>query len=119
AGILTAEGIAAAHADHALVENQTDFTKLPLWEQLSGAAEGTLPLYTDYQNLERMGAFATVPELGWKVWVGHTKSEVEEELQDTYLDSLPWVLVAVGLGLLASLAMVRAIARPIDALRLT
>jgi methyl-accepting chemotaxis protein len=101
------------------VEQQSDFSKQPIWQFMGNAATGPIESYQDEVDHERVGGFATVPSVGWKVWVSRRVSEIDQEIVARYADDMLWVVIAVLLALCAAFILARQIARPIDALRLT
>ncbi|HVQ74481.1 MAG TPA: response regulator, partial [Candidatus Binatia bacterium] len=115
----TAGGIAVAHKNWDFVRERKDFTRLPIWPLVNSGASGRISGYIDAGTLddERVAGFATVPIVGWKVWVSQARAEVAAEVRAAYLRVLGWALVPL-LAVLALLATVAvAVARPIDALR--
>jgi methyl-accepting chemotaxis protein len=119
AGVTTDKGIVIAHEDENLVEQETDFSKFPIWHFLGEAASGAIQGYEDNVDNERVGGFATVPSVGWKVWVSRRVSEIDQEIIDSYADDLIWVVIAVALAVVLAFFLARQIARPIDGLRMT
>jgi hypothetical protein len=44
---------------------------------------------------QRLAGFATVPDVGWKIWVNQAHAEVQAELNATYRRVLGWTLLAL------------------------
>ncbi|PYM63343.1 MAG: hypothetical protein DMD79_08840, partial [Candidatus Rokuibacteriota bacterium] len=116
AQVATAQGLALAHRDRRFVAEQQDFSRLPIWPLVTASATGQVPRYVGLAGDERIAGFATVPEVGWKIWVNQQRSEVEDEVRT----ATRGVLLLTALTLLGALgvAVVVAarIARPIEAL---
>jgi methyl-accepting chemotaxis protein len=119
AGVTSDKGIVIAHENANMVEQQADFSKLPIWQFLGNAAIGPIESYQDELDHERVGGFATVPSTGWKVWVSRRVSEINQEIVSSYSDDLIWVVIAVLLAMGLAFFLARRIARPIDILRQT
>jgi methyl-accepting chemotaxis protein len=119
ASVTTGKGIVIAHENAGLVEQQADFSKLPIWEFMGSGPAGPIERYQDELDHDRVGGFATVPSVGWKVWVSRRVSEINQEIADSYVDDLLWVAIAIVIALALAFFLARHIARPIDALRLT
>jgi hypothetical protein len=88
AGVTSGKGIVIAHENTSLVEQQADFSKLPIWGFMSGASTGPVESYQDELDHERVGGFATVGSVGWKVWVSRRVSEINREIVNSYADDL-------------------------------
>ena len=120
AAAATAQGLLLVHPDGKRVEALEDVSKRPFWSLLGAKKAGELPTYigTEGEQL-RLGGFATVPEAGWKVWVGRGHAEVEGEIAAAYRPLLIWVGLALlgALGLAAGLAVT--VVRPIQGVQAT
>src|SRR6185436_16699693 len=66
---------------------------------------------------QRVAGFATVPEVGWKVWVSQSREEVEADLNATYRRLLIWTLLALAGAVTLAIAVAAHVSRPIRALR--
>jgi two-component system sensor histidine kinase/response regulator len=115
--VATAQGIAIVQPDPVLVERGSDLSSLPVWAFLQAASSGRIDHFLGPRGEPRLGGFATVPGVGWKVWVSQAMSEVDAEVTAVRHRVRPWVLlVLVGvLGL--AVAMATVIARPLERLR--
>jgi methyl-accepting chemotaxis protein len=119
AGVTTDKGIVIAHENTGLVEQQADFSKEPVWQFMGNNTTGAIDSYQDELDHERVGGFATVPSVGWKVWVSRRVSEINSDIAANFADDLIWVAIAVLIAMALAFFLARQIARPIDALRAT
>jgi methyl-accepting chemotaxis protein len=119
ASVTTDKGIVIAHENTSLVEQQADFSKEPIWRYMGGGISGAIDSYQDELDHERVGGFATVPSVGWKVWVSRRVSEINSEIAANFADDLVWVAIAIVLAMALAFFLARQITRPIDALRST
>ncbi|HEX3630007.1 MAG TPA: response regulator [Candidatus Dormibacteraeota bacterium] len=70
--------------------------------------------YTDHDgNVPRVAGFATVPVVGWKVWVSQPVADLRSELTPLILSSLEWLLVAIVLALVLGFVAATWITRPV------
>jgi signal transduction histidine kinase/CheY-like chemotaxis protein len=70
--------------------------------------------YTDPDgNIQRAAGFATVPVVGWKVWVSQPVADLRSELTPLILSTLEWLLVAIVLALLLGFLAATWISRPV------
>jgi signal transduction histidine kinase/DNA-binding response OmpR family regulator len=73
--------------------------------------------YTDLDgNLPTVAGFATVPQLGWKVWVSQPVAALRAELTPTIIATVEWLLVAMVLALVLAFLVTAWLTRPVDAL---
>jgi len=119
AGVTTETGIVIGHENQNLVLNRADFSKEPIWQFLGSADDGEIASYTDEIGNERIGGFATVPIVGWKVWVSRTAREIDGLILESYLYDVLWVGIAVLLAVGATIILARQITRPVDAVSMT
>jgi|GEM_PF-3053530 len=117
--VTSGQGLALAHPEAGRVEKLEDISKLPVWPLVTAKESGQMPSFIATTGDERLGGFATVPEVGWKVWVSHALSEVEGEVASTYRQVVVWALVALLGALGVALLVNRAIARPIRGVQST
>ncbi|HVT51105.1 MAG TPA: cache domain-containing protein, partial [Dongiaceae bacterium] len=85
AGVTTETGIVIGHENQNLVNQLADFSKQPIWQYLSSSDDGEIEHYTDEIGHDRIGGFATVPIVGWKVWVSRTAREIDGLILESYL----------------------------------
>ena len=70
--------------------------------------------YTDPDgNVPRVAGFATVPVVGWKVWVSQPVADLRSELTPLIISTLEWLLVAIILALLLGFVAAAWISRPV------
>ena len=67
----------------------------------------------------RLAGFATVPDVGWKVWVTQAHAEVQEDLYLTYGRLLIWTILALLATVTLAILVATYVSRPIAALRST
>ncbi len=73
--------------------------------------------YTDLDgNVARAAGYASVPTVGWKVWVSQPVAELRAELTPTIMATLEWLLVAGVLALVLAFVVTFWLTRPVDAL---
>jgi PAS domain S-box-containing protein len=101
---------AVLFAGGAAGHESTDVSALPIWSRMVEPS-GQIESYRDAQGRARLAAFATVPSVGWKVWVSQELAEVEGEVGAAYRSLLGWLLaglaVLVGVAVLLGLAVTR------------
>src|SRR4029077_11077027 len=67
-------------------------------------------------NVPRAAGFATVPDVGWKVWVSQPVADLRSELTPLIVSTIEWLLIAIVLALLRGFAGAAWITRPVDEL---
>lgn len=112
-------GIVVQHEDESLVAQRADYSHLPIWKLVSAGTQGQIPSYRDQNGQERLAGFATVPDIGWKVWVSRAHDEVDAQLGEQLFAAMPWFLLALALAAAGAFALMRLIALPVDVLRKT
>ncbi|WP_431859208.1 methyl-accepting chemotaxis protein [Azospirillum sp.] len=112
-------GVVLFHDDASVAKARTDFSRLPVWPLVTRGDSGDLASYADERGALRLGGFATVPSVGWKVWVTRAHAEIDQEIQEELFAALPWVVAAFALAVAAAFALLRLIVRPVDGLRAT
>ena len=95
-----------------------DVSSLPVWERLAPAA-GRLRSYRDARGAERLAGFATVPTVGWKVWVSQELAEIEHEVRASHGRLMGWLLAALGLTIAGVVVIGIVLTRPIRAVEVT
>jgi signal transduction histidine kinase/CheY-like chemotaxis protein len=63
-------------------------------------------------SVPRVAGFATVPVVGWKVWVSQPVAELRAELTPLIISTLEWLLVAIVLALVLGFLAATWITRP-------
>ena len=93
-----------------------DLSSSGIYQQSLGQDTG-VSWYTDPDgSVPRAGGFATVPTVGWKVWVTQPVAELRTELTPLILGTLQWLLVAIVLALVLGFVAAAWITRPVDEL---
>jgi methyl-accepting chemotaxis protein len=113
------DGVAIIHKDPKIVQQRFDFSKLPIWRTVTAQDQGALSAVLDVYDVPRLGGFATVPTIGWKIWTTIAASELENAIVRQFVDSLAWVIAAVLVAVGAALALTRLLTRPVNAIRAT
>ncbi len=119
AGVVTETGVVIAHPNIDLVNKRANFSRLPITQAFQQGERGALEPYRDETGIERVGGYATVPLVGWKVWASRTTSEVDRIIIHSYLADVVWAVFAVFLALALAFFATRQIVLPITALRET
>jgi hypothetical protein len=65
----TALGVLLADKRPVHVLERRNLSELSVWPIVKSQASGQLPRYTGISGDRRLAGFATVPEVGWKIWV--------------------------------------------------
>lgn len=115
--IATETGLVVAHSDADVTPMETDFSNTEIWSHLSDGGSGVIESYEDTGGVERFAAYATVPNVNWRVWISHTRADVLGRVWDTYLESGWLVLLAVVLAVVGITLLVRMIVGPIESMR--
>jgi signal transduction histidine kinase/DNA-binding response OmpR family regulator len=93
-----------------------DLSSSAIFQQSLGQETG-VSWYTDLDgNVPRAAGFATVPVVGWKVWVSQPVAELRSELTPLILSTVEWLLVAIVLALVLGFLAAAWITRPVDEL---
>jgi signal transduction histidine kinase/CheY-like chemotaxis protein len=93
-----------------------DLSSSGIFQQSLGQETG-VSWYTDPDgNIPRAAGFATVPVVGWKVWVSQPVAELRSELTPLILSTIEWLLVAMVLALVLGFLAAAWITRPVDEL---
>ena len=119
AQMTTSFGVLLAHERPVHVVERRSLSGLSVWPIVKSQASGQLPLYTGLSGDRRLAGFATVPEVGWKIWVTQGRAEIEADLIATYRRLLGWTLVALLATLALAILVASQVSSPIAALRNT
>ena len=119
AGVMTETGTVIAHPNLELVNKRANFSQLPIAQAMKQDQQGPLEAYRDETGVERIGGYATVPVVGWKVWTSRTTAEVHDIIIKSYLADIVWVVIALVLALAIGYYATQQIVRPIADLRET
>ncbi|WP_373507944.1 cache domain-containing protein, partial [Thiocapsa sp.] len=112
-----------SHPDIGLVLRQTDFSRLPQVQAALADAPGgpagppDTQVWRDSEGNPVLAASAPIPELGWVVIVEQPVAEAYATLYAAVVRTAVLLLGALALAVLASLALARHVAMPIQALR--
>jgi signal transduction histidine kinase/CheY-like chemotaxis protein/putative methionine-R-sulfoxide reductase with GAF domain len=117
AQVSTAHGAIIAHRNWEYVRERKDFSRLPIWPLVTAADSGRIPEYTGTVGDQRLAGFATVPAVGWKIWVNQSRSELQAELDATYRQLLGWTLLALLVTVPLAVALATRVSRPVTTLR--
>ena len=90
-----------------------DLSSQAIFQQSLGQESG-VSWYTDLDgNDPRAAGFATVPVVGWKVWISQPVADLRTELTPLILSTLEWLLVAIVLALVLGFIAAAWITRPV------
>jgi signal transduction histidine kinase/DNA-binding response OmpR family regulator len=90
-----------------------DLSAEAIFQQSLGQVNG-VSWYTDLDGNEpRAAGFATVPVVGWKVWISQPVADLRTELTPLILSTLEWLLVAIVLALVLGFIAAAWITRPV------
>ena len=90
-----------------------DLSSEAIFQQSLGQESG-VSWYTDLDGNEpRAAGFATVPVVGWKVWISQPVADLRTELTPLILSTLEWLLVAIVLALVLGFIAAAWITRPV------
>ena len=93
-----------------------DLSSSGIFQQSLGQETG-VSWYIDLDgNVQRAAGFATVPVVGWKVWVSQPVAELRTELTPLILSTVEWLVVAIVLALVLGFLAAAWITRPVDEL---
>jgi signal transduction histidine kinase/CheY-like chemotaxis protein len=93
-----------------------DLSASGIFQQSLGQETG-VSWYTDPDgNVPRAAGFATVPVVGWKVWVSQPVADLRSELTPLILSTVEWLLVAIVLALVLGFLAAAWITAPVDEL---
>jgi signal transduction histidine kinase/CheY-like chemotaxis protein/HPt (histidine-containing phosphotransfer) domain-containing protein len=113
----TGRGAILAHKNWEYVRERKNFSQLAIWPLVTATESGRIPRYTGALGDQRLAGFATVPDVGWKIWVSQAHSEVQAELNALYRGVVGWTLLALlATGTLAVVVATR-VSRAVAALR--
>jgi len=90
-----------------------DLSAEGIFQQSLGQETG-VSWYTDLDGTVPSAAgFATVPVVGWKVWISQPVADLRTELMPLILTTLEWLLVAIVLALVLGFVAAAWITRPV------
>lgn len=115
--VTTGKGTVLAAENQALVADGFDYSTLPVWGDVAERSSGQLADYAGPDGEHRSGGFATVGDVGWKVWVSQDEDEILERVVEAYRAVAVWAIGAVVVAVALAVAITGMITRPIEALR--
>jgi methyl-accepting chemotaxis protein len=101
AQVAAADGIVLVHPRREWVAQRRDFSKLPIWAAMTADA-GRVASYIGSLGDERVAGYATVPGVGWKIWVNQAIDDLESEVWSAYARILALGLATLVVGTLAA-----------------
>jgi len=121
--VVDAQGVLIAHPDISLVLQKTDLTRLAQVQRALARAPApgeTVPQGPIARNLRNqpvLTAHATIPALGWTVFVEQPLEEAFEPLRASVTRTVLLLLLGIALSVGASLMLARTMVRPIRVLQ--
>ncbi len=119
ATVVTSAGIVIAHRNRQFVQAQKDFSRLPIWPLVTAGISGRIPSYVNEEGDARAAGFATVPIVGWKVWVSQSLSEIQANAVTHVWNAFSWAALALVAALAPMVLLGYAISRPVEGLERT
>jgi signal transduction histidine kinase/DNA-binding response OmpR family regulator len=90
-----------------------DLSSEAVFQQSLGQESG-VSWYTDLDgNVPSVAGFATVPLVGWKVWISQPVADLRTEINPLIFSTLEWLLVAIVLALVLGFLAAAWITRPV------
>lgn len=117
AQVSAADGIVLVHPRREWVQERKDFSRLPIWEQVTASEAGRIPRYVGSLGDARIAGYATVPGVGWKVWVNQALDDLEAEVWRAYRRVVGWSLVVLAAVAIAATLVALAVVTPIRRLQ--
>ena len=117
AELTTALGKTLTHESRTDDRQRMDSSRLSIWPVVAAKSSGRISSYKDSLGGERVAGFATVPDVGWKVWVSQARAEVEADLNATYRRLILWTLLALSATVALAITVATHVSRPIKALQ--
>ena len=114
---VNSDGLLIAHPDIGLVLKQTSFSELPQVKAAIGRENREIFLGQSIKGDTVLTAFGTIPQLGWYVFVEEPLVEAYRPLYMQIIRSAALVLAGMLLTLVACMAVVRRMVKPIHALQ--
>jgi len=121
--VVDAQGILIAHPDISLVLQKTDLTRLDQVKRALARAPApgeTVPqgpIARNLRNQQVLTAHATIPALGWTVFVEQPLEEAFEPLRASVKRTVLLLILGIALSVGASLMLARTMVRPIRVLQ--
>jgi signal transduction histidine kinase len=121
--VVDAQGVLIAHPDISLVLQKTDLTRLAQVQRALARAPAPGervpqgPIARNLRNQPVLTAHATIPALGWTVFVEQPLEEAFEPLRASVTRTVLLLMLGIALSVGASLMLARAMVRPIRVLQ--
>jgi two-component system, NtrC family, sensor kinase len=121
--VVDAQGILIAHPDISLVLQKTDLTGLEQVKRalasapVSGETVHQDPIARNLRNQQVLTAHATIPALGWTVFVEQPLEEAFEPLRASVKRTVLLLILGIALSVVAILLLARSMVRPIRVLQ--
>ncbi len=116
--VVDAQGRLIAHPDISLVLRRTDLARLPqIAAVLASTSTGDALTATDPEGRQALSTHASIPSLGWSVFVELPVQEAYRPLYASMLRTVALVLAGVVLAVLAGLLLARRMTGPIQQLQ--
>jgi methyl-accepting chemotaxis protein len=97
----------------------SDMSQKPIWSEMAKRNTGELLSFIGSEGESRLGGFATVPGVGWKVWVTRAMADIEHDIVAAYGTTLWLVGMTLAAIVLLAALFARLISRPVEALEAT
>ncbi len=117
--VATARGLIIVAGRRGPARTGSDVSVQPIWRLMTASDAGELPSFTGERGDLRLAGFATVPEVGWKIWVDQALAEAEAGAKTANRRLLALTFLALLVTLSLAVAVAARVSRPIEALRAT
>jgi PAS domain S-box-containing protein len=117
AQVAAADGILLVHPRRDWVQERKDYSTSPIWAHVTRADAGRVPRYIGSLGDVRIAGFATVPGVGWKIWVTQALTDVESDVWRAYRQVLGWHVVTLALVGIVATFVALAIVTPVRRLQ--
>jgi signal transduction histidine kinase len=121
--VVDAQGILIAHPDISPVLQKTDLSRLEQVRRALARAPAPSepvpqgPIARNLRNQQVLTAHATIPALGWTVFVEQPLEEAFEPLRASVKRTVLLLMLGIALSVIASLMLARTMVRPIGVLQ--
>jgi class 3 adenylate cyclase len=115
--VVSGEGDLIAHPDISLVLKRRNLGELDQVQAALAGALGPFAAQPNFAGQKVFAAYAAIPELGWLVLVERPVAEAYGPLYSSVLRTGLFLLVGLGMAVLASFLIAFRVVRPLQALR--
>jgi len=115
--VVSRDGDLIAHPDISLVLEGRNLKDLVQVQAALAGAQGPFSAQPNFAGLEVFAAYASIADLGWEVFVERPASEAYALLYSSLLRTGTFLLVGLGMAVLASLLIGIRVVRPLRVLR--